>query len=313
MGHGFVDRERRQLGRRPLSRGARLACALALVFGCGGGTPYPDAPPDTVGGARPAPVYRPIDYDPSNAYPLLLLLHGYGANGFIQDIYFGASARADARQMIVVVPDGTLDGSGKLYWNAGPCCEFGTPAPDDVAYLTALLDEVEATHHVDRRRVYVVGHSNGGAMAMRLACSVPERLTAFVSLAGIAASDPTDCPPSSHRVSALLVHGTADDVVLYDGVSNPMGIPLSDYPSAPAAADRFASRLGCDVSMTTTATPLDLSDALAGDETTPTVYGPGCAAGTSAQLWTMTGGGHIPGFNEAGKDHLYDWLLARAR
>jgi hypothetical protein len=40
-----------------------------------------------VGGLRPAPVIIPPNYNPSTPTPLLILLHGYSANGLMQESY----------------------------------------------------------------------------------------------------------------------------------------------------------------------------------------------------------------------------------
>lgn len=287
--------------------------AMLALAACDSGTTYSADPPTIVGGLRPANVYRPSDYDPSRAYPLVLLLHGYGANGFLQDTFFGTSGRVDAHQYLLVVPEGVTDASDKQYWNAGPCCAFAAGAPDDVAYLTGLVDEMERTYHVDRGRVYVLGHSNGGAMAMKLACAASDHFTAIASLAGIAPEHETDCPATTHDVSVLQMHGDADDVVLYAGSTVQMGIPLSPYPSAPEAARRFASRLGCDTTMSTVGPVFDLWDGAAGPETTPTVYATGCHPGTSAELWTIAGAPHVPFFVADGTDRVLDWLFAHHR
>lgn len=259
-------------------------------------------------------VYRPSDYDPARAYPLVVLLHGYAANGFVQDLFFGTSARVDAEQFLLVVPEGVSDAMGHQYWNAGPCCTFGANPPDDVAYLVGVVDDVARTHHVDRTRVYALGHSNGGAMALRLACDAPETFAAVASLAGIAPILESDCAPSSVPVSVLHMHGTADEVVAYDGVTVPTGIVLSTYPSAHEAVRRFASRLGCDTaSPPTPGVAFDFDTLLAGDETSVETYVDGCAPGSAAELWSIAGGMHVPGIGDPARDRVLAWLFAHAR
>src|SRR5690606_3536696 len=100
--------------------------------------------PTFVGGDRAARVYRPTDYDPSEAYPLVLLLHGRSVNGALQDFYFGTSTLVTEEQFLLVVPDGTPDENGVRYWNATDACcaPAGVTPPDDVAYLTGLVAEV---------------------------------------------------------------------------------------------------------------------------------------------------------------------------
>src|SRR5262245_51236702 len=102
-------------------RFALLALCTGILFGCGGSggpsPPPPDAgsaPPD--GGstsqlvaARPYNLKVPQGYSPSTPTPLVLVLHGYGVNGAVQNIYFGTSPLADAKTFLLAYPDGTLD------------------------------------------------------------------------------------------------------------------------------------------------------------------------------------------------------------
>ena len=82
-------------------------------------------------------------------------------------------------------PDGTRDRLGNRFWNASDaCCDLFQSGVDDVAYLTAVIDDMSARFHVDAKRIHLVGHSNGGFMSHRYACDRAERVAAFVSLAG---------------------------------------------------------------------------------------------------------------------------------
>src|SRR5690606_41488621 len=44
-------------------------------------------------------------------------------------------------------------------------------AADDLGFLPALVEALVTAHDLDRTRVFVVGFSNGGLMAQRLACA----------------------------------------------------------------------------------------------------------------------------------------------
>jgi polyhydroxybutyrate depolymerase len=69
---------------------------------------------------------------------------------------------------------------------------------------------------VDRRKIYAVGSSNGGHMALRLAV---ERSNVFAAVAAIAAAMPADglpCPPSD-PVPVLFMHGTKDPISRWSG------------------------------------------------------------------------------------------------
>jgi polyhydroxybutyrate depolymerase len=75
------------------------------------------------------------------------------------------------------------------------------------------LDDAGRRFCADPAHVAVAGVSNGGGFAARLACELPDRIRAAVSIAGsYRALDP--CRPSQ-PVSFLEIHGTADTVVPY--------------------------------------------------------------------------------------------------
>src|SRR5437588_222627 len=120
---------------------------------------------------RPYEVDVPAGYDKSQPHPLIVLLHGYsGAAGEI-NAYFGFSALADAKQVLVALPNGTIDDAGRRFWNAtDACCNYFNSYVDDVGYLNAVIDDMKKKYNVDAHRVFVVGHSNGAFMAHRMAC-----------------------------------------------------------------------------------------------------------------------------------------------
>ncbi|MEZ4465444.1 MAG: hypothetical protein R3F43_13445 [bacterium] len=73
----------------------------------------------TVGGERPARVLLPAAYaEDGPAWPLVLLLHGFGSNGAQQNSYLQIGAHQDALGFVLVVPDGTENPDGERFWNA---------------------------------------------------------------------------------------------------------------------------------------------------------------------------------------------------
>ena len=277
----------------------------AAVMTDGGSTDASAPPglPSTLGPSdRPADLVVPAAYDGVTPLPVLVMLHGYSASGAVQDAYLGLSRLTRTRGMYMIIPDGTVDGMGNRFWNATPgCCNFGGSSVDDVAYLTGLLDELEAQAPVSD--IYFVGHSNGGFMSYRMACELSARVSAIVSLAGSDYLNPTDCVPDQ-PVSVLQIHGDADATIGYTGRAGA-------YPSASDTVLRWAERASC-ATPGTAGTPLDLESTIAGDETTVLEYADGCS-GAQAELWTIAGGGHIPTLSRAFTPAVLDWLEAHAR
>lgn len=277
---------------------------LATAAACGSDDPAVPERPTEFGGDRPVELQIPLLTE-GETYPLVLILHGYGVNGFFQQAYFGMNDLAD-RGMFVLAPDGLVDSRNKPYWNADSvCCDFDGAAPDDSGYLRGLLDEVSAAWPIDRDAVFAVGHANGGHMAYRLACDHADALAGIVVIAANGALEP--CTPA-RPVSALHMHGTADAEFHFDGDG-----PFQRSPGAPGAAAsiaRWAGYDGCDATRTPGAA-IDLDSVVPGAETHPEVFG--CPPGLGVELWTMEGTEHLPGLTDRFVPVVWPWLLAHAR
>ncbi len=285
----------------------RLALSLLLLAACGGddaAAPI-DAPmrQTTFGGARPVTLQVPTDFDATRSYPLLIILHGYGANAFLQQGYFKLNDAATTRQMFILAPDGTLDSGGSQFWNSGPeCCDFGGLEPDDVAYIGGMIDDVKAAWPV--ASVALLGHSNGAFMAYRMACERADVIDQIAGLAGHASSLP--CNPT-RPVSVLHIHGTGDATVPYEtGVFG--GV---QSPGAVDSVTLWASKNGCTGARAATGMK-DLDAAQPGAESTAEATA-GCPAGGAADLWTIPNGSHIPSLATTFPDDLTAWLAASHR
>ena len=249
----------------------------------------------------------PDTWTPAQKWPLILVLHGYGASGAVQTAFLGIEARATQYGFVTLAPDGTRDPSGSLFWNATPaCCDFGNVNVDDVAYLTGLIDAAIAQLAVDPARVYVVGHSNGGFMAYRLACEKSDKINAVAVIAGATNPDVSACV-SPKPVNVLHIHGTADQTIAYAGGT----IEGAAFPGAQQSIGQWLVRDGCDVTPTTAGTN-DFDSVVAGQETTRLQY-PNCPGSLHIEHWKMVGSGHIPAFTDEFRDALATWLVAQKR
>lgn len=284
---------------------------LAPLVGCAkdapasapdGGTPGDAGTRTVLGGTRPVRIAVPSTYDGTTPMPLVVLLHGHGASGRLQDAYWRLSAYTRAHGVFTLAPDGRRDASGERFWDATDVCCGG--GDEDVDYLMGLVDEAESLYAIDPAAVYFVGHSNGGLMSYRLACDYPGRIAAIGVMAGSTWMDETRCP-ATEPVSVLHIHGTADDLVPYDG--------SAVLPGARESVERFATRAGCDLAMTSDGTAFDLEPSIAGPETTVLEWHAGCATGIGLELWTMQGGTHIPGLADDYAERLVGWLLAHPK
>ena len=120
-------------------------------------------------------LFLPEDYgkDAGKRWPVLLYLHGGSLRGDdverIRKIGLPHRLEEDRKFPFIVV---------------SPLCPEGEIWTDTDA-LGQLVDEVCRTHAVDKKRVYVVGHSMGGRGALYLAFKQPARFAAVAALSPV--------------------------------------------------------------------------------------------------------------------------------
>lgn len=173
--------------------------------------------PDSVRAGTPAPV--------------LLDFHGFGHSGAGMWEASGFRDLAAREGVIVAYPEGLpihlrlrgqdLEGAG---WQMD-----AVAGNRDLAFTTALLDQLERDYCVDRRRLYATGFSNGGFFSQLLACALAARIAAVAPVGGGTLT--IDCQPA-RPVPILIHHGSLDDLV-----------PVA---SARASRDRWRTLDGCE-------------------------------------------------------------------
>jgi polyhydroxybutyrate depolymerase len=156
--------------------------------------------------------------------PLVILLHGASdsADYALQAYRFGE--RSDEAGFMLAVPDGK-----DKTWRALDAA----PNPD-VDFLAAMIDEISAREKIDAKRVYIAGHSAGGAMAYRFAADHANRITAVGVVAGlIGKNNSAPFPKPARAVPVIAFHGDKDDKLNFEEYAVP-------------AAKWWAMQNGCD-------------------------------------------------------------------
>lgn len=252
-------------------------------------------------------VHSPVGSQ-SIALPLVVLLHGYGSYADLQETYMGLRLLSEERKFRLLLPDGTENPQQERFWNAGPiCCDYFASGIDDETFLIDLVNHVSTRFAVDARRIYLIGHSNGGAMAYRLVCHHPGMFAAVASLAGIGQYDVSTCNRSS-SVGSLHIHGTSDSVVLYNGgLRN--GKP---YVGARPMVERMVAANGCAPSAQENVGTLDLVADLSANETQVSRW-TSCSRDVRTELWTIQNGSHVPMLSSQFSDLVYSFLAHHSK
>ena len=248
-------------------------------------------------------LYIPELYDGNTTVPLVLNFHGFGSSASQQMFYGDFRDIADTEGFLLVHPEGTTF-IGNQFWNVGfPGLSSNI---DDVGFTEALIDELATLYAIDLDRVYATGMSNGGFMSFLLACQLSEKIAAVASVTGSMTQDTFDDCNAQHPTPVLQIHGTEDDVVLYN--ENNLSLPIPDVISY------WVDHNNCETTPTTTTLPdVDVSD---GSTIEHSVYEDG-DNGVTTEHMKVIGGGHTwPGsvLNTAGTNQDIDasmeiWLF----
>ena len=224
----------------------------------------------------------------SGPLPVVVNLHGGGGNAQQHRQSSGMDAASDRDGYIVAYPNGSGRLSDRLLtWNAGNCCAYAQSLDiNDVGFISAVIDDIEHRTAVDLRRVYVVGHSNGGMMAHRIGVALPGKIAAIVSVAGARIPE----PGNGRAMPVMHIHSVDDPRAIFAGGWGPP-FPLTTnrvlHPSVEATIAAWAKRDGC----VPTPVEKEFRDTVGGHTARRLVY-EHCRDGAEVDFWRLTGAGH---------------------
>jgi polyhydroxybutyrate depolymerase len=198
---------------------AGMGGAAAGMGGGGGSTISPCSParPHAAGNStvtlqsggmsRTYLLHIPPGYDGMKPLPLVFDVHGYTSFASEQMMRSKWDKMADKEGFVLIDPEGV-----NKSWNAGSCC--GGNSQDDVKYFRDVVAKATADLCIDKKRVYVSGHSNGGAMTHRLACEAADIFAAAAPVCGWMTI--SNCNPS-RPIPLLSIRGLNDGTVKIEG------------------------------------------------------------------------------------------------
>ena len=231
-------------------------------------SPYSPGPsPTAVSPSATTPVPR----------PLVLDFAGLGESATVQAAMSQFGALGQTEGFVVAFPQGTGD---PVRWDMTGLVSSNP----DLAFVTAMLDQVEATQCIDTSRVYASGFSDGAYMASALACAMSDRFTAIGAVSGLQL--PTKCS-TVRPVPIITFHGTADPILPFSGGTGTAHLTqlLDDTEATPTpiptVVREWAARDGC----ATTSVDTDVANQVV-------LHNYRCPAGIDVQFYSIVGGGH---------------------
>jgi len=166
----------------------------------------------------------------------LIVLHGK-ENGNRIRRRLGLDALVASSGYATVYPDALGE-----QWHNGLSVSGGTD--QDVMFLRSLISKLVASGITDPHRVYLVGASAGGMMALRFSCEAGGMIAGTVALLANMPASLQDCKLAK-PLPLLLINGTADPVVPYSGGATTFKVQNGNVLSSEATFDIFAKAAQC--------------------------------------------------------------------
>lgn len=227
--------------------------------------------------------------------PLVVVLHGKTQRGADMMTRTAWPQVAKREGFAVVFPDGLNHAWADARTKAGPALRGPPAGTDDVAFIAKLVEKLVANGTADPRRVYVTGFSNGGAMAMTLVCARADLFAAGASVSmNLTDEAAVTCHPS-RPLPMLLMNGTADPLVPYEGGRGSSYYAADGFWSTDETLAFWRKLNGCE---TDNSDMTDLPDRAPADQSTVTRISSRCPGGHDVVLYRINQGGHrMPGFS----------------
>jgi polyhydroxybutyrate depolymerase len=225
--------------------------------------------------------------------PLVIVLHGNTQTGADMMTRTAWPLFAKRDQFAVVFPDGLNHAWADLRQSGNRAGGAPPQDTDDVAFIAGLVEKLVADGRADPKRVYITGISNGGAMAMTLACARAELFAAAASVIMNLTDEAAERCHPSRPVPILMMNGTADPLIPYEGGRGASRFAADGFWSATQTLQFWRRTNGCE---TEDAAVTDFDDRNPSDQSTVTRIESRCAPGRDVVLYRINGGGHrMPG------------------
>lgn len=134
-------------------------------------------------GSRNYKLWISSGYRKEKSVPLVLMLHGCMQKPEDLATASGMNDLADANNFLVVYPEQVAAANPLSCWNwfdpKHQARDEGEPA-----LIAAVIQDLRSSYSIDTKRIYVVGISAGGAMAVVMAASYPELFGGLGVIAG---------------------------------------------------------------------------------------------------------------------------------
>jgi polyhydroxybutyrate depolymerase len=237
----------------------------------------------------------------SHPLPAVIVLHGALQTGAIIRRQMHIDEVAERQGFVVAYPDGLRRG-----WNDGRIDQLrqrgAVGHADDVAFLKAVVAKLTRQGLVNPAHIYLTGVSNGGMMSFRMACDAPQLFDGIAPIIANLPSDIADTCRPRRPTPMLIINGTDDPLVPWQGG----GVGFGGRRGAVLSTDETLAAWRRFNACSDQAVRSNVPHKDNGDPSrAEVVLYDHCRSGAPVALVRIKGGGHrIPGR----EDHPHPWI-----
>lgn len=197
-------------------RSTLCAAAMLVTFAVTSGAATRDdflyGNTESDGSGMPYRTFVPAGYDGSQAYPLILFLHGAGERGNDNEAQLNNNANGAMR----LLDDANL-ALQPVFMIAPQCPTDGWWSGTTLATAVGIVDTISGEYDIDPDRIYITGLSMGGMGTWSAVTANPDRFAAAVPMSGNGDTNPA---PSVAAMPFWFFHAANDGTVGVDGSDN---------------------------------------------------------------------------------------------
>lgn len=237
-------------------------------------------------------LHLPKNYG-NETLPLVMVFHGGGGTAEQVKDHTKFNKLADKENFIVVYPN-----SVDKNWNDGRIGDKLPVERDDVKFISMLIDTLTANYKVNSKRIFSTGISNGGFFSFYLALKLSSRILAIAPVTANLPENLKDSWKTDKPISVLLINGTKDPLVKFDG--GPVGFKDDESGRGVSLSTSWTVKILTENNSCMPGVKVEEIDDKEDDNCKAekeTYYK--CANGTKVILVTIKGGGHTwPGASQ---------------
>ncbi|MEI9934611.1 MAG: alpha/beta hydrolase-fold protein [Ferruginibacter sp.] len=167
------------------------------------------------GRLRQYSIHLPTNYAITRKLPVIFAFHGGGGDYKRVVALYNFNGLADQNNFIIVYPNAV-----NKAWNMpgiSSRVKGIDTTVDDVHFISILIDTLIAHYKANSKRIYCTGISRGGMFSLYLAYKLSDRIDGIAPVCASISQTVAEDYSFTHPIPTLLINGTADPLVNYNG------------------------------------------------------------------------------------------------